>query len=375
MQAFSASMDIVTRASLPVSITLAIAALLTYWPWAVFPLFGGILSDHFERRTIVRGAQVLLSLQSLLLACFHTEAAVLYIMGTTGGIIGALSNPAQLGLLRDLADEKYAQANAKISVYNQAGQIIGVTVGSLLFFQANLAEVAYIADAASYLPVIVVLGLLPKTMLTSMPTVAECTQTRPTLKEARTFLWQDATLKQVLILRLILAFGASGGYVAQRLLASDVFGGLKTYTWFTVINSAGVLIGSSIAARLFRKQQPSVRGVLTGAIGSLLLTVATGLSHSLPLTLAILLGGCIAYLYSSEHSTPLLVVKDGRLRERVAGLMQATTMICTIMCNLLIGLLTLVIGVLSTEIVLGASCLLIMGLYKARVRLREKSLT
>ncbi|GHO47359.1 MFS transporter [Ktedonospora formicarum] len=371
-QAFSTSMGIASQGSLSVPVALAIAALLAYWPGAIFPLFGGILSDRFERWTIVLGAQAFLMCQSLLLTRFHTETIALYIIGTTGGIVAALSGPARTGLLKDIAGEKYAQVNAKNSVYSQAGEIIGGTAGSLLFFQAHLAGITYLADAASYLPMIVVLVfLLPKTTISNAPTKAKRKDARATLREAYTFLSQDAILKRVLILRLILALGANGGYVAQPVLASEVFGGLQAYTWFMVANALGSLIGSSLAARLLGTKEPSIRGVLTGAVASLLLIAATGLSHSLPLTLAIMLGECIAYPYSGKHSTPLLVVQENRLRERITGLMQTTTMVCTIMCNVLNGLLMTLIGVRSTWMVLGAAGILAMGFYEIQGRMKR----
>jgi hypothetical protein len=152
-------------------------------------------------------------------------------------------------------------------VYYQGRQIIGGTLGSLLFFRAHLAGITYIADAISYLPMIVLLGCLqPKMILLNALTKTMRKEARSTLKEACTFLWQTAMLKRVFVLRMILVLGTSGGYVSQRMLASDVFGGLQAYIWFAIVNSVGGMVGSSIAARLLKERKTSVHGVLAGAI-------------------------------------------------------------------------------------------------------------
>lgn len=357
MQSFASSMELTYRVeNLPVSIALAISFLLSSWPSIVFPLLGGRLGDYFSRSTVVLGAQVLFIVHSLLLWQLHTEVLALYILGATSSVIGALSAPARGALVQDLAGGRTLhKALATNTAFLNIAWIIGTLISSVVVFQADRVWLLYLVDAASFLPMIVLMGILRKRIRRSTSKV-----THASLRDAITYLAEQTGVRRVLMCTAVLALGAGGGDIAQRVLAVEVFANLQTFTWFTVANSVGALITALIVNRI---KEPTFRWVLGTAAMALLFLAAQGVSRGLAPTILFVFVQCGAYLACVQLAAPLTYVGPERLRERIIGLVQALEMTCTAGSYLLVGLLTPLIGVQAVLVLMGLGGFFALCLY------------
>jgi MFS family permease len=346
-------------------LALVISTVASGIPSVVFPLFGGMLGDRISRRAVVLSTQILLTGQALLLWQFHAEVLVLWILGATASIASALSQPAQAALVQELkGTEKLHKALAINDAFRHSAWIVSYAVSSLFVFQGGDAWL-YLVDAGSFVPIAVLVALL-KTGREVTP------RSKITLRDAIAYLATEKTASLALMGYAIVALCIGGGYVVQSLIAAEVFSSKQVYIGFAVMNTLGGLLGSLVVKNM---KHPSLRWVLGAGGASALFLFAMALAaalHGLMFTFVFLLGECIMYVICSRNATPL--VQEGvpnHLQERVIGTIQSLLSGCTMISNLIAGLLTLLVGIEPTLMLMAAAGIIAIGLYSAMISARQ----
>src|SRR6185437_3508110 len=140
---------------------------LAFWqfgPYAVFGLFGGVLSDRFDHRIMLQWTQIGLAVCSSLIAIITLLHVVLlwevYAIAAVRGVVLVFNNPSrQAFIFQMVGREELPNAIALNSSVANATRIIGPGLGGLLIAAFGVG-VCFSIDAISYVAVIVALMMM-----------------------------------------------------------------------------------------------------------------------------------------------------------------------------------------------------------------------
>jgi MFS family permease len=230
-------------------------------PLALLALPAGVAADHWNRRALMIGADVLragaLAFLAISLLVLHTPFWVVMVIGAVEGAGSALFLAGQPGALRavvpleQLADAAGAQTGRQAVV-----RIIGPPLGGVLFEVGR--ALPFVADACSYACSTVSLLLMRARF--EEERARETATISARLKEGFIFMWHQPFLRVTAFLYGLLNFTAPGllfclVVIGERQGLSGLEIGL-----LTAIFALSVLVGSAVSPSLRRLL--SVRAVL-----------------------------------------------------------------------------------------------------------------
>ena len=138
------------------TVAVGLIGLVEVVPLIIFSIAGGALADALDRRKIIAVAQVILLIDSALLAAISwgrdPSLLSIFLLTAVAGAAGAVDRPARAAMVPSLVEPgRLTSAMALRQVVFQVSQIAGPAVGGLLI--AVLGEVAwvYAIDAATFL--------------------------------------------------------------------------------------------------------------------------------------------------------------------------------------------------------------------------------
>ena len=140
---------------------LGAVAFADLFPVMAIGLFGGVLADRYDRRTILMAGQCLVLLQALVLfgltAAGRIEIASLFALSLVQGIVVAVIQPARLSLVPGLVrDADLGGAVAISAVIFNIARFLGPAIAGVLITVSGVAA-AFAFNAVSYLALIVAL--------------------------------------------------------------------------------------------------------------------------------------------------------------------------------------------------------------------------
>lgn len=144
---------------------LGLTAFATQFPSFLFSLFGGVVSDRYNRYKVLLGTQILSLVQAFFLALLVllNHYTVWEILGLSSmlGIINAFDVPARQSLVVDMVDDKNDLGNAialNSSMVNLA-RLLGPAISGIVLAKLG-AGTCFMINAASFLAVIISLLLM-----------------------------------------------------------------------------------------------------------------------------------------------------------------------------------------------------------------------
>jgi len=147
------------------SFMLGLTAFATQFPSFLFSVFGGVISDRYNRYKVLLTTQILSLIQALLLAILvllnHYTIWEILTVSILLGIINAFDVPARQALVYDMVDDKADLSNAialNSSMVNLA-KLIGPAISGLVLATLG-AGICFLINAASFLAVIFSLLLM-----------------------------------------------------------------------------------------------------------------------------------------------------------------------------------------------------------------------
>jgi MFS family permease len=142
------------------SFMLGLTVFATQFPSFLFSLFGGVVSDRYNRYKVLLTTQVLSLIQALLLAILvllnHYTVWEILVVSILLGIINAFDVPARQALVYDMVDDKADLANAialNSSMVNLA-KILGPSLAGLVLAEFG-AGICFLINAISFIAVII----------------------------------------------------------------------------------------------------------------------------------------------------------------------------------------------------------------------------
>lgn len=261
-------------------------------PWLVFALPAGVITDRFDHRRLLVGADALrvglaLGLMALALAATPGPAPVLA-MAALAFVLGAAEvlrdNTAQTFVPSVVAAPQLEAANGALWACEQlAGQFAGPPLAGLL------------VGISVALPFGLHAGLLAAgaalILAMALPRRAPAPRRQPmlpALREGISWLWQNLMLRRLALLLggfNFLGYGYEAVFVlyGQRVLGLGSFG----YGALLTLTAAGGLAGTLIGPRILRRISPRA-GILTGMAGfTLMCALLAAQAPLLPIALAL----------------------------------------------------------------------------------------
>src|SRR5580692_6630840 len=142
------------------SFMLGLTVFATQFPSFLFSLFGGVVSDRYNRYKVLLTTQILSLIQALLLAMLvllhHYTIWEILVVSILLGIINAFDVPARQALVYDIVDDKDDLSNAialNSSMVNLA-KILGPTLAGFVLAEFG-AGICFLINAISFVAVII----------------------------------------------------------------------------------------------------------------------------------------------------------------------------------------------------------------------------
>jgi MFS family permease len=315
------------------------------------------VADRFPRRTVLIVTQCCFAALALgqSVAAFRGSLSVglLLVAAFVGGLISLVDAPTGGALGATLVpEEDLANAAALGSATGSLGRIVGMSAAGLAIAVAG-PGLGYAANAASYLPVIVVLASLRhRAQAAPGPRQHPWTAMRAGLS----FVRRTPSLVWLLVLAFVLGALGRSYQVTMALMVTDVFGaGAGGYALCSTAFAVGALGGAVIAAHLRRVTPFAV--LAAGAAGAGL-ELAAGGAPTLLVFVAIIAGaGAAAVVLDTAVSTRVATTAPDMLRGRVLAVAGAAGAGAGALGGPVLGLLAEALGARVPLLVGGIVCL------------------
>ncbi len=324
------------------AIGLAIA--LQFIPTLLFGVWGGVIADRFDKRTVLLCTQVAMAAVAVLLAVVDLTNVVqlwmLYVIVFGFGMALAVDNPTRQSFVPELVPpEDLPNAVGLSSAIFQVARILGPALGGVLIVAVGTG-VCFVLNAVSFVFIIAALLMMrTRELHRGAPLGREKGQVRDGLR----YVWHTPELRSTLLLTLIVGTFAINSPVVLPLLAKITFGGnAEVYSWMTIAMGAGAVVGA-----LFVANKAHARGNLlfaTGLAFGVAMLVAS-FAPSLGLFIALLLvvgAGQISFL--ATCNSLLQLRSDPVIRGRVMAVYTITLLGSTPIGGPLIGWVSEVFG-------------------------------
>lgn len=329
-------------------------------PGVLFGLFGGVVADRVDRRTLLilmRGAGFLVAIAFAWLT-LAGAVNLAWVMGLSVASAAsfAIDQPTRQAILPSLIPERHllsavglSQATINIST------ILGPLLGGVLIAPLGIGLLLAVNSAAYVLAAGALLGM------TAQPArdPAQHANVLRSLREGLAFVWQDPVLRSVVALSVALSLFARPLQTLLPAVAHDVLGvGAIELSWLLAAASVGTLAGSLGAASIGNVRRRGV--MLAAAVGFAGATEAVfAAQHALlPALLFVVLPGIGHYGFSGIAFNLMQTRTPDRLRGRVIGIYVTTYGGINPLGSLLVGALGATVGIGGAIGIAGVLCLL-----------------
>ena len=271
--------------------TLGLIGFLNTIPNLIWGLPAGALADRYSARRLLLGFQGANMCVAIALAMlWQADALTVPLLGAiavVGGSLGTLSFPAfQAMLASTVPREALESAVAINSLTLQFARFLGPVIAGVVLAQGGPTWV-FAINAVSFLGVLVAVALLP-----SPKVVQAAGQLGGAMKEGIRYVFSQRSLASLIVLTAVGGVFATPpvAFMLPGIVRFQLDGGAGTLGALTGALGLGSLIGSVTLLRLARRANKG-EPVLVGYFISAAAIVGVGLSHSVPLSLALAVVG------------------------------------------------------------------------------------
>ncbi len=301
-------------------------------------MWGGVIADRFDKRTVLLFTQVAMAAVAVLLAVVDLTDVVqlwmLYVIVFGFGLALAVDNPTRQSFVPELVEPaELPNAIGLSSAIFQVARILGPAVAGVLIVAGRHRHLLRAQRGVVH---------LHHRRAAHDAHRASCTATTPLgrekgqVRDGLDYMWQTAELRSTLLLTLIVGTFAINSPVVLPLLAKITFdGNADVYSWMTIAMGTGAVVGALFVANRAHARGPLLFG--TGmAFGVAICVAALAPSLSLFIGLLVLVGaGQIAFL--ATCNSLLQLRSDPVMRGRVMAVYTITLLGSTPIGGPLIG--------------------------------------
>lgn len=356
---------------------LGVTMFATQFPSFLLSLFGGVVSDRYNRFKVLMTTQIASMVQSLVLAIFillgHYNVYLIISLGVVLGIINAFDVPARQSLVYEMIDNKEDLPNAlalNSSMVNLS-RLIGPAIAGLVLEKLG-DGVCFLLNAASFLAVITSLLFMRLPVYVPKPRTQKAFAD---LKDGLVYLKRNPNLASLLLMLAIMSLLVLPFTTLLPVYAKVIFkGNASTFGIIDSFIGLGALGGAIFLASI--KPGSNLRRILlinTGIFGAGLILFSHETNYPIALVFAMTAG----FGMMSQTTVTNTLLQTGaapNMRGRVISFFAMSFFGMQPLGSLLIGSISEAIGTpitLLSEGIIAILIALVFSYYVRKARLRE----
>ncbi|MBA2415929.1 MAG: MFS transporter [Geodermatophilaceae bacterium] len=353
-------------------VALGLVTALQFGPILVFGMYGGMLADRYDKRTLLFATQASMGLLALVLGVLDLVNVValwhVYVLATGLGIATALDTPIRQAFVSELVGpERLTNAVGLNSSTFNAARLVGPAVAGLLIAAFSTAPVFFI-NAASFGVTLFALTRMRPAELFGTTRVA---RGKGQLREALRYVRARPDLMLPMLLVFIVGTFGLNFQLTTALMAREVF--KLDAAAFGLLGSCvavGSLTGALLSAR--RRERPRLRLLIGAAMVFGVLEMIAGVMPTFA-SFAILLvpTGAAALTFIIAANSSVQLGTDATMRGRVMALYLLFFMGGTPIGAPIVGWLSENFGARSGIIIGGLCCVLAAAAIGARLAVQS----
>jgi hypothetical protein len=327
------------------SVMLGLVTAFQFAPSLLVGLWGGALSDRFDKRILLLTTQTAIALCALALGLLDLTGLVatwqVMVLAAAIGFIGAVDTPARQSFAVEMVGRNdLANAVGINSTIFNIGRVVGPVAAGVTISQVGTGW-AFIANAVSGIGALTALALMRSSELHPTPHLVRAPGQ---LREAITYVRGRSDLVLPMILVFIVGTFGLNFQITAALLAKQVFHrGADGFGLLSAFFAAGACIGALIAAR--RQVRPSSTFLVCAAVAFGTLEAVVGFMPTFGATLALLVPtGILMLLFTTGTGASIQLGADAIMRGRVTALYLMCLLGGTPIGAVLIGSVASVLG-------------------------------
>ena len=307
-----------------------------FLPVFLFGLWGGVVADRFDRRTILLVTQSLAALLAIALWLVVLTGAVhlwnVYAFAIGLGLITVVDEPTQQAFTEEMVGrDRLPNAVALNSGVRNSARITGPATAALLIASVGVAWVFFV-NAVSFLAVVVALLAMRRSELRPR----RRTEERPRVREGLAYTYRITQIRPTIVLVAVVGTLVYNFPTFLTLLARLTFhGGAGLAGLLMAILGSGTVVGALAAAH---RSRPRSRTVLASAaaLGAALIVAAVAPTEAW-VALALVPVGALAVFFGSTANAHMQVWSAPQFRGRVMAIYTFLTMGSTVVGGPLVG--------------------------------------
>lgn len=300
---------------------LGLTAGLQQLPTLLLGIWGGLLADRMDKRTLLAWSQALAGAFALILAMLVVTDTVrlwmVLVLAFALGSTTALERPAKHTFVTEMVPaDDVANAVTLNSIVFNAAKAVGPAIAGVLIAAVGLSA-AFFANAFSYMGALVALLLMRRGDLYA---ASVAVRARGQVREGLSYVRRTPVLAGTLLLMAVSGTLAYEWAVTLPLLARDAFdGGAQVYGLMFSAMGIGAVLGGLVVASSLRA---TVRTLVTTALvfGALMFVTAGAPTLILALIALTALGGA-SIAFRSTATSLLQLESEPALRGRVMSIL------------------------------------------------------
>ena len=303
------------------ALDLGYAIALQYVPMLLFGFYGGLIVDRFAKRPILYVTQSAAGLFALLLGLLtlthHVSVPVVYLVALALGIVNLFDVPARQAFVQEMVGrDLIANAVSLNSVLVNGGRLVGpaVAAGTIAVFGTASC---FLINAASYLAVLLALGLMRSSEFQPLRTVEK---TRGQMRDGLRYVFTNPLLRSTVLSVAVVGTFAFNFTTTLPTLARTTFH-QTTATHYGYLMGAmglGAILGGLFIAH---RSNPTPRLLATlGVAFGVTMTLAALSPSLLVAELLLVPTGAFSIAFVSTANATLQMNSSDQMRGRVMSL-------------------------------------------------------
>ena len=305
-------------------------------PVLLFGLWGGAVTDRFDRRKVLLVTQTLAAFLAVVLWLIVLTGVVhawmVFALAIALGFVTVVDEPAQHAFVEEMVGrERLANAVALNSAVGNSARITGPAIAGLLIASVGTAWVFFV-NAVSFFAVVAALLAMRSAELRRAPR----TRTLPRVRDGLQYAWGVTEIRATIVL-----VGVAGTLVYNfptflTLLASDTFhGGAGLAGFLMALLGVGTVFGALTAAHRARPTSRTV--VAAAACLGISLVVAASLPGQIAVEVALVPVGALAVFFGSTSNAHMQIWSEPYIRGRVMAIYTSLTLGTTVVGGPFVG--------------------------------------
>ncbi len=324
---------------------LGLVTALQFLPSLLLSLYGGVLADRFDKRTLLMVTNIGAGIGSLVMGLLVVTGVVeiwhVALLAFIVGVFSALDAPVRTSFNSELVGKSDIPSAISLNSANfNAGRLIGPAASGLLIVLFGTG-ISFIVNSLTYVAVVIALSMMQKEKLF----IEAKPDTSAKLKQAVQYVLKKRELKLVMIAVFFATTFGLNFQIFMAVMATKEFGlGPAEFGLLGSILAVGSFTGVLVSARLEHLRVPKF--VMAGGVMfGLLLTIAAWMPNYGSFAAILPVLGGVALLTLISANSYVQTNSDPKLRGRVMGIYLLIFMGGTPIGSPLIGLFAEAVGI------------------------------